>query len=424
MDITIAIIAIIFLIMVSAICSATETAFSSVNIIRIKQKARNKDKKAKIAYSVIKDYAEALTTILIVNNIANTGAATVGTYIFSKLFGDVGLLYATLTMTIMVFIFGEILPKIIAKQNAEKLSLKMSKPLRMFITILGPITKLVKRFEKYMKKRKNQKKEVTATEDELLEIIQTIETEGVLNQDERELLESAIEFDDKTVKEVMTKKDDIVFLYNNAKLETVKKIIIEHKYSRIPVVDKIDDKVVGILHEGDVLDAVLSNKKVSYKDMLRDPLLVTSNKKLPRVLEKIQANHTHMAVVVDNMQNKQFLGIVTLEDLLEELVGEIYDEYDDLPSHVVEIGHHNYQIDPSINVKEFFREYLPDIRFPDIKADSFSGWIKEIKGKDKFRKNEEFEYENIVLKIIDSKEDIIYKLNVEVLSKPDEMESD
>lgn len=393
----------------------TETAISSVNIIRIKAKAKKKDKAAKRVYKLSKKYSETLTTILIFNNVVNILSTSLATYVFSKTLGSSGVVYATIMMTILILLFGEITPKIIAKQNAEKVMYKVAPIFEILVKIMFPIAKLVEKFENKFNK---DKKKITATEDELLEIVQTIEFEGVLNQGESELIQNAVSFDDKKVSDVMLKRDDVIFLYDTSDSKTIRDTIISQKYSRIPVVCKNTDKVIGVIHEGDLIDDILSDKNISIQSLLKDVIYVTPNKKLSYALEKIQKSRMHMAVVVDNNEDHNFLGIITLEDIIEELVGEIYDEYDDLPANVLEIGLHTFHINPNIDVKYFFDNYLENIELPQIKSKTFLGWLKELE-KNKIRKNQEFTYKNIKMKVLSidggnpTKIELTFKTNYE-----------
>ena len=271
------IIILLLLIGVSAICSAAETAFSSANIIRIKSLAKKKDKRAKKAYKLIKYYSKTLTTILVFNNIVNILSTSLATYIFTKYLGGSGVIYATIIMTILILIFGEIIPKILAKEYSEEFAYFIAPIFSVLIIILTPITKLVSLLEN---KLKGKKKNITATEDELIEIIQTVELEGVLNQVESELIQNALEFDDKRIKDVMVDKKDVIFLYDTDSSERIKQLIINQKYSRIPVVCRRTGRVLGIIHEGDLIDDILQGKEISINTLLKDAIYVNKNRKL------------------------------------------------------------------------------------------------------------------------------------------------
>ncbi len=413
------IIALIALISMSAIFSSTETAFSSVNMIRLKQMAKNGNKKAKVAYGISKNFTAAITTILIGNNVVNILATSLATALFTELFGPSGVAVATGIMTVLILIFGEIAPKIIAKSKAETVVLRMAKPLSLLITIFRPISTVVEKIEDAWEKRMNIEN-VTATEDELLEIVSTIEQEGVLEQEERELIESVIEFDDKNVRDIMVPKDQVVFLYDNETYDQLKGVLKEHKLSRLPIISYETLEVVGILRVRDVLDALLDGKEVCIKELMQEPEFVTQRKKLPDVLEQIQKSREHMAIVEESKTSHVFVGIVTLEDVLEELVGEIYDEYDPLPNHVIEIGHHTFVIDGKVNLVDFFDSYVEDQEAPKTKSRSFAAWIYELNGMRKVRKGRELEFENFEIKVLDTKDGMTTRLELQIKSFNDD----
>jgi len=412
------IILVIFLLILSGLFSASETAFSSLNIIRLKQMAKSKNEKARYAYSISKKYTEVITTILVGNNIVNISATSIATYLFAKQFNGSGVLYATVTMTTFILIFGEIIPKVFARGYAEDIVIFMAKPLRLMMILLHPIVFLVTKVENRF--IDDEDRRVTATEDELVEIVNTIEMEGVLEQDERELIESAIQFDDKTVREIMRPRDKVVFLYDNATEKQIKDVIVTHKYSRIPVISYEGLHAIGIIRERDVLDALLQNRPISMETLIKPVSYISQRRRLGAALEKLQKSREHMAVVVENVKNMNFVGIVTLEDILEEIVGEIYDEYDDLPRFVVEIGHHTFEIDGIVPIKQFFDDFLEDEKKPNTKAKTFASWVEELAAGTRLRKNRELIYENMALKVLAVKEGRASKIELNVYSRQDD----
>ena len=295
----------------------------------------------------------------------------------------------------------------------------MAKPLSYLVTILRPISFVVETLETHWEK-KLEIENVTATEDELLEIVSTIEQEGVLEQEERELIESVIEFDDKNVRDIMVPKDQVVFLYDNATYDQLRTVLREHKLSRLPVISYDTLEVVGILRVRDVLDALLENQEIVISEMMQDPVFVTQRKKLPAVLEDIQKSREHMAIVEESRTSHVFVGIVTLEDVLEELVGEIYDEYDPLPNHVVEIGHHTFTIDGSVSLINFFDTYVEDQEAPKTKARTFAAWVFELNNHRKVRKGRELEFENLEMKVLDTKDGMAARIELQILSQVDD----
>lgn len=393
-----------------------ETAFSSMNRIKIKRKAKRGKKRAIAVYKLFDKFSFVITTLLIFNNIVNIGASSIATYLFSSWFGVAGVFYSTVVMTITILIFGEITPKIIAKAHSEDIVLFFIYPLKVLIFITYPIGFIVSKIENFFKNRSHHKKEVTATQGELLEIVQTIESEGVLNQDERELIESAIEFDDKQIRHVMTKKEDVVFLDENSTLDDIRKVYNEHGYSRIPVLNSSHDKVIGIIHESDVCKCLLDDVNVKLSDLVRNTVYISECRRLPLALAKLQKSKSHMAIVVDNIKNGEILGVVTLEDILEEIVGEIYDEHDQIPLDVVEIGLHAFEVNPKVNVRRFFRDYL-DITPPKTGKKNFIDWLTSLNNNNELNVGDEFVYENITLKVIGDDEDNIEQIDIELESK-------
>ena len=246
------------------------------------------------------------------------------------------------------------------------------------------------------------------------------EQEGVLEQEERELIESVIEFDDKNVRDIMVPKDQVVFLYDNATYEQMKQVLHDHKLSRLPVISYQTTEVVGILRVRDVLDALLEDKEIVISEMMQEPVFVTQRKKLPAVLEDIQKSREHMAIVEESLTSHVFVGIVTLEDVLEELVGEIYDEYDPLPNHVVEIGHHTFTIDGNVSLVDFFDTYVEDQDAPKTKARTFAAWIFELNNHRKVRKGREIEFENFEIKVLDTKDGMAARIEMQILSQMDD----
>ena len=399
----------------SAVFSASETAFSSLNPIRLKQYVKNEVKHAQQALDLVNDYTHVITTILIGNNIANIAMTTFATLFFTSLFeGNLALSISMSGLTIMILLFAEILPKVLAKQHPELFAIKVTPFISLFRLLVSPISSLMSLVEDSVAKNSTK---VTATEDEFIDIVQTIEMEGVLDQEERELIESAISFDDKTVREIMKPRDQVVFLYDNASAQQILEAISTHKYSRIPVISYEGLYAIGIIRERDVLECLLTKKEITMSNLLRPVSYISQRQRLQNALEKLQKTREHMAIVVETMKNKNFVGIVTLEDILEEIVGEIYDEYDDLPKYVVEIGHHTFDIEGSVPVRKFFDDYLDDDDHVPTNAKTFSDWVEELANGSRLRKNREFRQENYALRVLHVKEGRAIRIELNVYSK-------
>lgn len=407
------IVVLIVLLGLSASFSASETAFSSLNSIRMKQMAKAGNPKAKSAYKVSKNFTETITTILIGNNLVNIFGTALATSLFSAMYGAAGVAIATAMMTLLILVFGEILPKIVAKTKAEDVALFYARPLYILSLLFKPITSLIVRLQESWEKRLDIER-VTATEDELLEIVSAIEQEGILEQEERELIESVIEFDDTSVREVMVPLDKVVFLYDDATYDDLRALLKQHKLSRIPIISSDTLEVIGVLRVRDVLDTMLEEKTVSVLDLMQKPIYVPQRRKLPQVLEDIQKSREHMGIVVESMKSNRFVGIVTLEDILEELVGEIYDEYDSLPKNVVEIGHHTFHIDGHVSLHDFFDNFVEDQDAPYTKARTIASWVSELNEGRKVRKNRVIEYQNFVITVLETEQGEAKRIELEI----------
>lgn len=408
------IIIIVILIALSAFFSASETAYSSVNRIRLKNYAGNGNKRAEKALKITDNFDKTLSTILIGNNIVNIASASVGTVLFTELFGASGVGVSTFVMTVVVLIFGEILPKSVAKEKAESIALTVSTPLTILMTILTPLSFLFMGIKKgFMKLFKNEKKNVSVTEEELKYIIEEIEDEGVLEKQESELVQSALDFDEVTADEILTPRVDLVSIDVNEEIETIKDIFITEHFSRIPVYEKSVDNIVGVLYSKDFFTAYIDHpNSISIKDMLQKVIFVPPKKKISALLSELQKLKSHIAVITD--QYGGVMGIVTLEDILEELVGEIWDEYDDIEVELSKISDTVYEASGDIHVSDLFQQLELEKPEPDISSNTLSGWVLEEFGHIPMS-GESFQYLNLkitVLRVIDQR---IISLRIELL---------
>lgn len=300
--------------------------FSSVTCIRLKNSAAGGNKSAEKALKIIDNFDKALTTILVGNNVVNIASSSMATVLFTEKFGSGSVGIATLVMTVLVLIFGEIIPKNLAKENSETFSVFMAAPLSAAMFILTPITKIFMGINSLATKIVGHKNsQPSVTEEELKYIIEEIEDEGVLEEQESDLVRSALEFDEITVSEILVPRVNIIGIEVHTPIEEVRKIFIETGFSRLPVYDKTIDTIIGILHKSDFYELYL-NKDKEIKSLLKKPVFISENKRISEVLREIQKSKVHMAVVVDQYGGTD--GICTLEDIIEELVGEIYDESD------------------------------------------------------------------------------------------------
>jgi CBS domain containing-hemolysin-like protein len=333
--------------------------------------------------------------------------------------GENGVFISTLIISIIIIVFGEILPKNIGKMFPERVACFVVNPIIFFIYLFKPVTIWFSKINDKMAEHSPEEDKVTATEDELLEIVETIEREGVLEQDESELIQSAINFDSLSVRAVMTPKDKVIYLYNDTSFNEVVNSFKKYKYSRFPVMDRETKKIVGVIYQQDVFEALANDVEIQITNLMRNTMYISHRRLLPYALEKVQRQKAHLAIVVDNVREKNFLGIITLEDMLEQLVGEIYDEYDDLPSEVVEIGHHIFDVSGTTRIENLFDNYLNETTYPKTKAITVGTWVKSL-FKGKIKKDDEINYQNLYIKITDCDETTIKRLEIHQLTKPDE----
>jgi CBS domain containing-hemolysin-like protein len=411
------------LLILSGFFSSTETAFSSMNVIRIKQFAKSTKKKvsrkAKLALKLQENYAILISTILVGNNIVNLTSASLATYLFSTVFkmGESGVFVATVVMTVMVIIFGEIVPKTLARVWPEKLAMFASLPINVLVVILKPVTLLFGKFDEKMSDMVDEEEKVTATEDELIDIVEKIEKEGVLEHQESELIQSAITFDSKSVRNVMTPKEAVKYVNIDDSFERVANFFQYYQYSRAPVYDAKKDLIVGVINQKDVYSCYVKKEKKNASELMGDAIYVSHRRLIPYALEIVQKNKSHLAIVVDNIKDKHFLGVITLEDILEELVGEIYDEYDDTPANVFEIGNHLYQVNGRVTLNDLFDNYLTETDFPHTKGKNVREWIKEKVGN--VRPNVELYYDNLHITILEVNDDKVELVEIEILTDYD-----
>lgn len=413
------------LLLLSAIFSATEMAFSSLNVIRVKQqtKSRKNTKKAKKVYYWINNYTRLLNSVLIANNVVNMAASALVTFIFSVTLnlGETGVLIATIVVSFFVIIFGEIVPKNFAKAYPEKFAYFIVYPITFLAALLKPITFILGKINTKIVSNENKEDKVTATENELLEIVDTIEREGVLEQTESEIIRGAITFDDISVRTAMTPKEKVTIGNENMTTEEIIRIFANSKYSRLPIANKDGTKIIGVIYQTDLFE-VLAKNAVNYtslNQLIRKTIYVSHRRLLPYALEKMQKQKAHLAVVVDNLKEKNFYGVLTLEDILEEIVGEIYDEYDELPKDIIEIGHHIFEVAPSYDLDDLFENYLDEADEPKTKCKTLGQWVKELMNG-KIVYDEDIHYDNLIIRVIKGELNTIKKIEIHQITKQEE----
>ncbi len=364
--------------MFSAYFSSTETAYSSASKIRLKSYADNGSKKAKKAYRICGKYDKALSTILVGNNIVNIAASSLATLLFVGFFGEAnGTILSTVVLTVVVLIFGEVLPKNLAKENSEKMAMSSSTLLWFLMVILTPVTFVLLKINGLvtMIAVRGKKKEPTVTEDELKYIVESIEDEGVLEEQESELVQSALEFDEKTAYDILTPRVDMTAIDINETPEKIKEMILEERYSRMPVYRDSVDNIVGILHTRDYLEELLKTDAPDLNKLIQPAYFIYRSKKLSSILADFKYKRLHIAVVTDDYGGT--LGIVTMEDLLEQLVGDIWDEDEEAESKFKRLANNKFEISGDMHINDMLELICKEPKYIETESKSVGGWVIE-----------------------------------------------
>ena len=367
--------AILLMVVMSAYFSATETAFSSLNRVRLKSKADAGDSRAALALSMAEDYDRLLSTILIGNNIVNITATTIATVLFSKLMGAYGPTVSTVVLTVVVLIFGEISPKSLAKESPERFAMFSAPILRVFLTILRPINFLFAQWKRLLNKIFHKAEDEGITEEELITMVDQAEDEGGLDQHESELIRSAIEFNDLEVDEILTPRVDIVSVEDTDSMDEIAHIFAENGYSRLPVYHESIDNIIGVIHEKD-FHAARYHGQTDVSAITSSVLYTTGNTKISELLRILQREKAHMVIVVDEYGGTE--GLVTLEDIVEELVGEIWDEHDEVVEEIRKESDGSYVIACTADLSDLFDLFSLK---GECEANSISGWVLEQLGR-------------------------------------------
>lgn len=370
---SISLIIIIGCIIMSAYFSATETAFSSLNRIRIKNMAEKGNKRAGLVLKLSENYDGLLSTILIGNNIVNIASASLATVIFVKLLGDeAGASISTVVTTIVVLIFGEVSPKSIAKESPEQFAMFSAPFLNAFMVLLTPANYLFKQWKKLLSVLIRTSGDSGITEEELLAIVEEAKQDGGIDEQEGSLIKSAIEFTELEAMDIATPRVDVTGIPVDADKEEIAAVFGETGYSRLPVYkDKIDD-IIGIIYQKDFYNQVYRGV-CGVEAIVRPALYVAKSKKINVLLKELQKNKMHIAVVIDEFGGT--MGIVTLEDILEELVGEIWDEHDVVVQEIEKISDQEYLVLGNTSVEKLFEELGGEEEFESF---TVSGWVMEL----------------------------------------------
>lgn len=402
MSIYIIALGILLCIALSAFCSSSEMAYSSCNTIRLENLRDDGDRRAALAVKIGERFDDALSAILICNNLANIGSSSLASVFVILLTGsDEKVWIATLVLTLLVIVFGETMPKIISKKNANTIALRNAGAIRFLTIVFKPLIWVVVNLIRLLTIGLKESEPADSSEEaveELQSIIETAEDEEVLDEEQKELLQAAIDFSERSVFEVMTARVDVCAIDIDDDWDEILRIIEDAPYSRIPVYENSIDNVIGVLYLNHFLKAMTGSEKVDIREMLMRPCFVYKTMKLPVVLGRLRRAKQHLAIVTDEYGGT--LGVVSMEDVLEQIVGEIWDETDIVEQEVVEKAEGEYELDGSMVITDFME--LLGLSEEDFEPESetVGGWTLEMFGTFP-KEGDSFRYENMTVTVLE-----------------------
>ena len=409
------------LVFCSSFFSATETAYSSINKIKLKNMASAGSRKAQKALELADGYDRLLSTILVGNNVVNILASSLATVLFVQNlgFGDAGVSLSTAVMTIVILIFGEISPKSIAKETPEKFAMAVAGVIGFIQTLLTPINFLFSLWKKLLSMMFKVENDDSMTQEELLTIVEEAQNEGDLEAHESDLICAAIEFNDLDVKDILTPRVDVIAVDVTDSLDEIELMFRNNNFSRLPVYENSIDNIVGVIHEKDFYN-LYYNHIGTFKSITQTLLYTSPHVKISSLLKQLQSSKTHMAVVLDEYGGTA--GIITLEDILEELVGEIYDEHDQVKEYYKELDPNTYLIECDMDLDDMFEFFgLEDEE--DYDFITVSGWvIHELERIPKV--GESFTYKNLVVTVTQTDARKVIEVKVSVIPQDQSEEDD
>ena len=406
---------IVICVILSAYFSATETAFASLNHIRVKNMAEKGDRRAILVMKLLDRYDSVLSTILVGNNVVNIGATSLATVFFVRMLGeDAGSGIATLVTTLVLLIFGEISPKSMASEFPEQVAMLAAPLLSCIVVVLTPVNFLFGLWKKFLAKLIKGEEDRAITDEELLTIVDEAETGGGIGEEESDLIRNSIEFRDQEAVDILTPRVDIVGVEYGTSNQEIADIFAQTGYSRLPVYREDMDHITGILYEKDFYNKIFGSDR-TIDSIIRPTVFITEHKKIDELLRELQKKKIHLAVVVDEYGGT--VGIVSMEDILEELVGEIWDEHDEIVQEIRKITDSDYVVEGSANLEKLFDEIGCEREHDSI---TVSGWILEIAGKIPSR-GDVYHYENMTIRILEMDGHRVGKIKLHV-EHPEEKE--
>lgn len=406
------ILALIVLVSLSAFFSATETAYMSLNRVRIKNMANDGDRRARRVMKLLDSYDRLLATVLIGNNIVNISSASIATVLFVSFFKNNGATVSTVVMTLVVLIFGEITPKSLAKEAADSFALKVAGPVTVLNTLFFPLSFLLIHLKSAVSRLIRVEKSGGITEDELLTLVDEAEQDGGIDSGEKELFHNVIEFTDLDAGDILTPRIDVVAIDIEETPTELQKLFEETGFSRIPVYRETIDNIVGVVNEKD-FHRNLRGTENTIESILQPALFIPPSVKISELLKQLQQKKVHIAVVVDEFGGTE--GIVTIEDIVEELVGEIWDEHDTVAAGMRKIGENTFAVPASTELSEFFEHFGVE---EETDVSTVNGWVTAHIGKIP-AVGDTFDFENLTVTVTATDEQRASEIEVTVHEKPE-----
>ena len=371
---------IIFGVAGSAFFSSSETALTSLNVFKIRQMEENGVENSSIVRKLTDNIGKVLTTILIGNNIVNIVTTTLATIFFTDLFGASGAVISTVVLTLTILIFGEVTPKNIASSQSEKVALRVAKPIKIFDIILKPMSFFLQAITNLLTKMiigEDHPSQDIVTEEDLKTIVDVSEEQGVINNEESEIINNVFDFGDSDVEDIMTARTNMEAIPVDMDDKDLRDFLKNCKHSRIPVYGKSIDNILGILHMKDIVAFIAEDKDLNIEEMIRPAFYVYDNMHIFDLFKSMRNENVSLAIVIDEYGGTS--GIVTIEDIVEELVGEIEDEYDTHLETIFKVNDMEYLVNPSIHINDF-NDYF-DTNLEQIKNDSIGGYLIDRLGR-------------------------------------------
>lgn len=398
----------ILLVLSYSFFSAGETAFSSLNRVKIKALANQGNKKAEATLKLDERFSKLLTTILIGNTIVNVVAASLATVFFTNLYRNNGVAISSIVMTIVIMIIGEILPKNIAKHMPEKFAMSVTPLLNILVFLFTPLTAIFNLLEKALSKTFKDNDDTYSTE-EFITMVEEANEDGDIEDHEADLITNALEFNDLDVGEIFTPRTDIVAIdIDEDNTEKIEELYRDSGYSRLPVYKDSLDNIIGVLHEKDFYYHLLYEKTTNINNILQNVVYTQPQVKISSLLKEFQKTKLHMAVVCDEYGGTQ--GVITMEDILEELVGEIYDEHDEIIEYYKKIDDNTYLVKCDLDIEDFFEHFKIENK-DEFEFNTTSAWVIDMLDKIP-DKGEKFDYKNLAIEITDADEKKVNEIKV------------